>query len=139
MTRDAYIIYVYISNIINKILQYFKYIVRYTVFHASTETIIRRITTNCNMDRQLIIMCLRHYNALLNLVLSTLSSWILYSVLLYISNIYIYIYIYMLFTGLEVRMGIYFPRSQKRLEAEGRGMFLRPREIFPHTERPRGK
>ena len=32
------------------------------MFHASTETIIRRmITTNCNIDRQLIIVWLRHY------------------------------------------------------------------------------
>ena len=44
---------------------------------------------------------------------------------------------YMLFTELEVRIGKYFPRSQKRPEAEGRGTFLRPREIFPYTDRPK--
>lgn len=31
---------------------------------------------------------------------------------------------YMLFTRLEVRIGKYFPRSQKRPEAKGRGTFL---------------
>ena len=42
----------------------------------------------------------------------------------------------MLFTGLEVRIEKYFSRSKKRPEAEGRGTFLRPREIFPYTDRP---
>ena len=36
----------------------------------------------------------------------------------------------------SVRIGKYFPRSQKRSVAEGRGSFLRPRETFPYTDRP---
>ena len=33
--------------------------------------------------------------------------------------------------------GDIFPKVSKTAELEGRGMLLRPREIFPHTERPR--
>ena len=33
-------------------------------------------------------------------------------------------------------MGKYFPRSEKRPEAEGQEKFLRPREIFPYMDRP---